>query len=95
MFKYYFKNGYEGGTPIPKVMWWYMIETKDKSCLNAQKANELYNNDLRAFFERHPEELYNKVDVDFIHQTFKTNITEQDVKFFRKEIKINGSKDNL
>ena len=87
--KYYFKDGYEGGTPIPKVIWWYAIETNYTGPLNALKCNEWYNNDLKVFFERHPEELYNIADIDFAHRTFASNMTDEEREFYRKEIKIN------
>lgn len=91
MANYCFRDGYEGGTPIPKVMWWYMIETHDTSALNAAKANELYNNELKDFFKRHPEELHNIVNVDFIHgRTFTTNMTNEDIELFKKEIKTDA-----
>ena len=70
--------------PIPKVIWWYVLETHYKGILNAKKCNELYNNELKEFFKKHPEELWNKVDVNFID--YSTNITKEEKRFYKKEI---------
>lgn len=85
MEKIYFKNGQEGGTFIPKVMWWYCIEKKYKRPLNADFANELLNNDLKNFFKKYPEELKKPcVFKDFFSGI--TNITEKDIQFYKKEL---------
>ena len=56
MEKIYFKNGYEGNTPIPKAMWWYICENFDKNThVNADICNKLLNNELKDFFEKYPK----------------------------------------
>lgn len=89
MDRIYFKNDYEGGTPIPKVIYWYARETKYKSALNADYCKKLLNNELKEFFEKHPEELTNKVQFNWMGEN---NITKEDLKFYKKEIKINKEK---
>lgn len=85
MDRIYFKNGYEGGTPIPKVIYWYALETNHKSALNADYCNKLLNNELKEFFEKHAEELTNKIRFNWMGEN---NITKEDVEFYKKEIKI-------
>lgn len=80
----YFKNGYEGGTPIPKAMYWYAISTKYDGVLNADKCNELLNGRLKKFFEKYPQELFEPVL--FTGFWGNTNITDNDIKFYKKEI---------
>lgn len=88
MEKEYFKNGYEGGTPIPKAMYWYCYETLDKNThINADLCNKLLNNELKDFFEKYPEEL--KKPCTFNLFVSKTNITDEDIEFYKSEIKIN------
>lgn len=83
MYKTYFKNGYEGGTPIPKVILWYAEKTKYKGVLNANYANELLNNQLKDFFDKYPEELHNIAMLSFLGQN---NITEEEIKKYNLEI---------
>ena len=89
MEKEYFKNEYEGGTPIPKAMYWYCCETLDKNThINADLCNKLLNNELKDFFEKYPEELKKACVITNIF-TFKTNITDEDIEFYKSEIRIN------
>ncbi len=82
-----FKNFPETGTPVPKVMWWYVAEKNKKLdkpiCLNAELANELYQNELSLFFKKYPNELYNKV---LMSSNGQTNITEEDIKLYKSEV---------
>ena len=88
----YFKNYdeiiddlFSKGTPIPKVIHWYALKTKLKWDLDADYCNKLLNNDLKEFFEKYPEELTNAV---LFNWKGETNITKEDKKFYKKEIKI-------
>lgn len=87
MKKIIFKNYPETGTPIPKVMWWYVAEKSTKLnkpiCLDAALANELYHNELSLFFKKYPNELYNKV---LISSNGQINITDEDIKFYKSEV---------
>lgn len=85
MERIYFKNEQEGGTPIPKVMWWYCIEKKYKRPLNADFANELLNNDLKKFFKKYTEELKKPCLFKGIFSS-ETNITKEDIEFYKKEL---------
>lgn len=87
MEKIYFKNDYEGGTPIPKAIYWYLLEIGYKEKVNADVCNKLLNNELKYFFEKYPNELTNAVRITNIFN-FSTNITEEDINFYKKEIKI-------
>lgn len=78
MKRVYFENDYQGGTPIPRAMWWYINEIGYKGIVNAELCNELLNNEMKEFFEKYPEEL-----------TASRPITEQDVKFYKKELTHN------
>ena len=87
MNKIYFKNGYKSGTPIPKVMWWYICENFDKNThVNAELCNELLNNELKHFFEIYPEELYKSATFSMFSNT--SNITDEDIEFYKRELKI-------
>lgn len=83
MNKVYFKDYPDTSTAIPKVMWWYCIEIKYKGCLNAEYANYLFNNDLKEFFEKYPDELYNASHLDWHGNN---DITEEESKFYFKEL---------
>ena len=79
MEKVYFKNEYEGNTPIPKAMWWYICENFDKNThVNADICNKLLNNELKDFFEKYPKELTNTC----------VFITQEDINFYKSEINI-------
>ena len=85
MEKEYFKKG---GTPIPKSMYWYCCETLDKNThINADLCNKLLNNELKDFFEKYPKELKKACTFDLFGS--KTNITDEDIEFYKSEIKIN------
>ena len=83
----YFKNDNEGTTPIPKAMWWYCIEKKYKCPLNADFCNKLLNNELKEFFEKYPEELTKSVKL-MNPFSWGTNITEEDIRFYKSEIEV-------
>lgn len=78
MNKTYFGNDYSSGTPIPKAMWWYIQEIKYKDVVNADFCNKLFNNEMKEFFEKYPEEL-----------TKSYPITKEDIEFYKKELRIN------
>lgn len=87
--KIYFKNYDEIDniairTPIPKVIYWYALETRYKGALDANYCNKLLNLDLKEFFEKYPKELTNAV---LLNCKEETNITNEDKKFYKKEIK--------
>ena len=85
MNKKYFKNEYKSGTPVPKVIWWYALKNNYKGAIDSEYCNNLLNNELKEFFEKHAEELTNKVLFNLMGEN---NITKEDVKFYKKEIKI-------
>lgn len=89
MKKIHFKNEYEGGTPIPKVILWYATKTKHKGALNADYCNNLLNNQLKKFFDKYPEELYNAASLSW---NGNNNITKENEEFYNKEIKIEEDK---
>lgn len=77
---------------IPKVMWWYICENFDEDTyVNADICNKLLNNELKDFFEKYPKELTNAcMFTDILN--FKTNITEEDINFYKSEINIKEKK---
>ena len=82
----YFKNGYKNNTPIPKAMWWYICEHYNKETpVNCELCNHLLNNELKIFFKKYPEELYNKVLISSDYSG-RTNITKEDIQFYKNNI---------
>ena len=77
------------GTPIPKAMYYYMCKVNEKQqepiALNAELANKLFNNEMAAFFEKYPDEINKPCLVNMFGVS---NITEEDKKFYEKELKI-------
>lgn len=80
----YFKNGEEGKTPIPKIIYWYALKTNYYGALSAEYCNKVLNNELKNFFEKYPEELHNKVLLDW---RGNNNITEEEKQFYENKTK--------
>lgn len=91
MNKIHFKNYQDTSKPIPKVILWYAIQTNYKGILNAEYVNKLFNNKLKEFFEKYPDELYNDSHVDWCG---RNDITEKESKFYYEKLKDKIKGDN-
>ena len=70
----------ENNTPIPVVILWLYIEkygyNNYEQPLNADFCNRVFNNELKNFFERHPEE----IEFTFV------SILEAKKEYYKKEL---------
>lgn len=73
----------ENNTKLPKVIYWYALETKHKGEINAKYCNKLAKNELKDFFDKYPEQANDGVTMNI---SGISNITEEDKKFFKREI---------
>ena len=83
----YFKELPYSSTPIPKVMWWYILKTNYKETINAELCDKLLDGKLKIFFDKYPNQLSNGVEL-FLDGT--TNISEDEASFFEEELRGMG-----
>ena len=80
----YFKELPYSSTPIPKVMWWYILKTNYKGTINAELCDKLLDGKLKIFFDKYPNQLSNGVEL-FLDGT--TNISEDEASFFEEDLR--------